>query len=393
MAGRRRFYSIFLLLLALLVLGVPLVAGSVAVYGVPTASASPYGEQYCVTYSVPGQSGELFNQVVANFTSPDVRVIVIGGDSSFSSATASKIEQAVWDGRILIIYPPSTERFSDSLPLVTNGTASLGDALELSNPNDAVSLAVFSGMGTRFNTTAPATERVSSLSKAGTIPLLKYTNGEPALAYRKYGNGYVAEWTMKNPAASVSGIDADKITARLIASLLSPASSTPVTSATTGVTTTVMTSAPATANITTITTVTTQPSTGNITIQSNPLGAQVFVDGIYKGVTPLDLSGLAPGYHAVKMTMEGRYDYDGSAYVVSGQQVTSFGSLPLQEKISSAVTALQPATTPVATTTTTGASSDPITNPVVLAAALGSVSAAIGAFATIYTHKLKEKKE
>lgn len=393
MAGRRRFYSIFLLLLALLVLGVPLVAGSVAVYGVPTASASPYGEQYCVTYSVPGQSGELFNQVVANFTSPDVRVIVIGGDSGFSSATASKIEQAVWDGRILIIYPPSTERFSDSLPLVTNGTASLGDALELSNPNDAVSLAVFSGMGTRFNTTAPATERVSSLSKAGTIPLLKYTNGEPALAYRKYGNGYVAEWTMKNPAASVSGIDADKITARLIASLLSPASSTPVTSATTGVTTTVMTSAPATANITTITTVTTQPSTGNITVQSNPLGAQVFVDGIYKGVTPLDLSGLAPGYHAVKMTMEGRYDYDGSAYVVSGQQVTSFGSLPLQEKISSAVTAPQPATTPVATTTTTGASSDPITNPVVLAAALGSVSAAIGAFATIYTHKLKEKKE
>jgi hypothetical protein len=393
MAGRRRFYSIFLLLLALLVLGVPLVAGSVAVYGVPTASASPYGEQYCVTYSVPGQSGELFNQVVANFTSPDVRVIVIGGDSGFSSATASKIEQAVWDGRILIIYPPSTERFSDSLPLVTNGTASLGDALELSNPNDAVSLAVFSGMGTRFNTTAPATERVSSLSKAGTIPLLKYTNGEPALAYRKYGNGYVAEWTMKNPAASVSGIDADKITARLIASLLSPASSTPVTSATTGVTTTVMTSAPATANITTITTVTTQPSTGNITVQSNPLGAQVFVDGIYKGVTPLDLSGLAPGYHAVKMTMEGRYDYDGSAYVVSGQQVTSFGSLPLQEKISSAVTAPQPSTTPVATTTTTGASSDPITNPVVLAAALGSVSAAIGAFATIYTHKLKEKKE
>lgn len=269
MAGRRRFYSIFLLLLAFLVLGVPLVAGSVAVYGVSTTGASPYGEQYCVTYSVPAQSGELFNQVVANFTAPDVRVIVIGGDSGFSSATASRIEQAVWDGRILVIYPPSTEKFSDSLPLVTNGTAPLGEALELSTPNDAASQAVFSGMGTRFNTTSPATERVSAISKAGTIPLLKYTNGEPALAYRKYGNGYVAEWTMKSPASSVSGLDTDKITARLIASLLSPASTTPATSATTAFTTTVTTSAAATTNVTSTSVGTPAPSTGNITVQSN----------------------------------------------------------------------------------------------------------------------------
>jgi len=389
MAGRRRFYSIFLLLLAFLVLGVPLVAGSVAVYGVSTTGASPYGEQYCVTYSVPAQSGELFNQVVANFTSPDVRVIVISGDSGFSSATASRIEQAVWDGRILVIYPPSTEKFSDSLPLVTNGTAPLGEALELSTPNDAASQAVFSGMGTRFNTTSPATERVSAISKAGTIPLLKYTNGEPVLAYRKYGNGYVAEWTMESPASSVSGLDTDKITARLIASLLSPASTTPATSATTAFTTTVTTSAAATTNITTIPVVSTTPSTGNITVQSNPLGAQVFIDGIYKGVTPLELGGLAPGYHAVKMTMDGRYDFDGSAYVVIGQEVTSFGSLPLQEKSSSAITT-PPTITPVTTATTASGSSDPITNPVVLAAALGSVSAAIGAFATIYTHRKKE---
>ena len=392
MAGRKSFYLIFLLLLAILSSGVPFAAGSVAVYGVSTTGASPYGEQFCVTYSVPGQSGELFNQVAANFTSPDIRVIVIGGDSGFSGATASRIEQAVWDGRILVIYPPSTEKFSDSLPLVTNGTALLGETLELASPNDAVSQAVFSGTGTRFNTTAPATERVSATPKAGTITLLKYTNGEPALAYRKYGSGYAAEWTLKNPASSLSGVDTNKITARLIASLAAPASTTPTTQATTAVTTTLTTSVTSTTNVTATPVVTGTPSTGNITIQSNPLGALVFVDGIYKGVTPLDLGGITPGYHAVKMTMEGRYDYDGSAYVVSGQQVTSFGSLPLQEKTSSSITS-QPTTTPVATATTASGSDDPISNPVVLAAALGSVSAVIGAFATIYTHKNKEKKD
>jgi hypothetical protein len=391
MVGRRWFYSGFLLLLAILSLGVPPAAGSVAVYGISPAGASLYGDQYCVTYSVPVQSGELFNQVAANFTSPDIQVIVIGGDSGFSGATASLIEQAVWDGRVMVVYPPSTEKFSDSLPLVSNGTSSLGETLELSNPDNSVSQLVFSGMGTRFNTTAPETERLSATPKAGTVTLLKYAGGEPALAYRKYGSGYVAEWTVKSPATSVSGIDADKVTARLIAALQAPASTTPAP-VTTAVTTTVTPAVNVTANVTTIPVTTSVPSTGNITIQSNPLGAMVFVDGVYKGVTPLDLSGVAPGYHAVKMTMEGRYDYDGSAYVVTGQQVTSFGSLPLQEKSFSAVTS-QPTTIPATAATTAAGSSDPITNPVVLAAALGSVSAAIGAFATIYTHKMKQKKE
>ncbi|MFA4878012.1 MAG: PEGA domain-containing protein [Methanoregula sp.] len=386
MAGRLNFCSRFILLLAILSCGVPFVAGSVAVYGISTTGASPYGEQFCVTYSVPGQSGELFNQVAANFTSPDIRVIAIGGDSGFSGATAAMIEQAVWDGKILIIYPPSTEKFSDSLPLVTNGTTTLGETVTLSGPDNALSKNVFSGLGTRFNTTSSSMERISAIPKAGTITLLKYSNGEPALAYRKYGNGYVAEWTMKTPATSLSGVDTNIITARLITALQPPASTTPATTATTIIPTTVNPLVTATTSITPVPAVTTTPSTGNITIQSNPLGAQVFVDGIYRGVTPIELSGLSPGYHAIKMTMEGRYDYDGSAYVVSGERVTSFGSLPLQEKTPSAIT-------PVATTTPAGDSGNPITSPVVLAAAIGSISAAIGAFATIYTHKVKDKKE
>jgi TonB family protein len=46
-------------------------------------------------------------------------------------------------------------------------------------------------------------------------------------------------------------------------------------------------------------------TTGSLHVESTPLGATVSVDGESRGVTPLDLSGLALGSHEVKVEMKG----------------------------------------------------------------------------------------
>jgi hypothetical protein len=89
------------------------------------------------------------------------------------------------------------------------------------------------------------------------------------------------------------------------------------------------------------------------------------------------------------MTMEGHYDYDGSAYVVGGENITAFGSLPLQARPTGGENTPVPST-PVPTVTQ---ASDPLTNPTVIAAVIGAITTGIGAFATIYSQISKGKKE
>mgnify|MGYP001766906825 CR=1 FL=1 len=67
---------------------------------------------------------------------------------------------------------------------------------------------------------------------------------------------------------------------------------------------------------------------------------------------------------------------------------------PIQERLYPRPVTIE--STPVPTTpvpTTPPAQTDPISNPTVIAAGIGIITAGIGAFATIYTQKLKEKKE
>jgi hypothetical protein len=47
------------------------------------------------------------------------------------------------------------------------------------------------------------------------------------------------------------------------------------------------------------------PATGQLSVQSDPAGARVFVDGSERGVTPLVVTDLAPGEHAVVLQTEG----------------------------------------------------------------------------------------
>jgi len=139
----------------------------------------------------------------------------------------------------------------------------------------------------------------------------------------------------------------------------------------------------------------TQVSTGNLTVASSPLGASVLIDGVYSGVTPGEISGVAGGNHMVRLTLSGYYDYEGTTYVVPGQVTHVFGTLqPLGGHADSATTQTPAATTvPATAQPTTTSSSSAFESPTVIAAIIGIITASIGAAATIFTHIAKTKKE
>lgn len=60
------------------------------------------------------------------------------------------------------------------------------------------------------------------------------------------------------------------------------------------------------------------PSTGTLAVSSSPAGAQVFIDGDYRGRTPLSI-GLRPGMHSVELRLEGYESYRARVQVRAGQ--------------------------------------------------------------------------
>ncbi len=386
--------------IAILIICLPAAAGTAVIYGSSSGFLPERHPDIDVIYTLPGQSGGLFDSTVADFTDRSVNIIFIGNDAEFSSRTAAAIEEAVWDGRVLVIGYPATARFSDSLPLSQEGTAEGGGSLVVSSLNNGIAREVFSGLNRTFAASEPVTERLTGSEKTGAISLMKFNTGEPALLYRQYGHGYVVQWMLATPQTYLGTDDADTVNYRIV-SILSAAvegAGSPVTTAaTTTVPTTVATTAVTT--ITGSTRATTASTTGNAIIQSSPLGARTYIDGIYAGETPLQLNGIPEGYHAVRMSMTGYYDFDGSAYIVSDETITVFGSL--QERgVQTAATATARDTTPVETATpeltvpaTAAASgqSDALSNPTVIAAGIGIITAGIGAYATIYTHRNKDE--
>ncbi len=158
------------------------------------------------------------------------------------------------------------------------------------------------------------------------------------------------------------------------------------------------------ATTTPVTTVTTVPvttavsdTTGNITAASSPLGAALLIDGVYRGTTPVDLTGISSGNHVVRLTLSGYYDYDGSVYVVPNQVTSVYGTLhPVGSTSAIVITAAATPeiTTPVPIVTivpTTTSSGGILESPTVLAAIIGIITASIGAIATIFPH-LKKKE-
>ncbi|MEN6609935.1 MAG: PEGA domain-containing protein [Methanoregulaceae archaeon] len=151
---------------------------------------------------------------------------------------------------------------------------------------------------------------------------------------------------------------------------------------------------------TTLTTVssTSEYGTGNITVASSPLGASILLDGTYLGTTPANVSSIAQGNHIIRLTMSGYYDYEGTIYVTPERTTPVFGTLQPSGGYSAAVTqapaATQTTAAPTATAAPTTTSSTGIfENPTVIAAIIGTITASIGAGATIFSHIAKARKE
>jgi CRISPR/Cas system-associated exonuclease Cas4 (RecB family) len=87
------------------------------------------------------------------------------------------------------------------------------------------------------------------------------------------------------------------------------------------------------------------PTTGSLNIQSNPTGADVKLDGVYKGMTPLTLTMISPGLHTVRIEKTGYAPWENAVTVTAG--VTT--------NVTAALTALPPPPT----TGTVNVTSDP----------------------------------
>jgi hypothetical protein len=64
------------------------------------------------------------------------------------------------------------------------------------------------------------------------------------------------------------------------------------------------------------------PLTGSIYAVSLPQGASVYVDGKYYGPAPQIASGLTPGYHQVRLSLQGFQDWTGQVLVTAGTTTT-----------------------------------------------------------------------
>ena len=67
-----------------------------------------------------------------------------------------------------------------------------------------------------------------------------------------------------------------------------------------------------------LTTTVTPPAGGVLMLGSVPAGASVYVDGSLKGTTPLTVSPITPGVHAVSFKMAGYQDYSSKVTVTAG---------------------------------------------------------------------------
>jgi hypothetical protein len=255
-----------------------------------------------------------------------------------------------------------------------------------------VSKEIFAGLPSKYTLKGVPQDREQAVAKRGSITLLNYDTGTPALLYGKYGKGTVIEWTTAPVSAYMTAEEADTINYRLITTLHPAAALAPVT---TVLETTTTESLPVNGTLTISPTesVPSQQPSGNITVHSSPIGASILIDGVYKGTTPDTITNIAPGNHIIRMALSGYYDYEGTIYVLPGQTTNAFGTLPPLNQIGS-----QNPVTPVATPIVIAV---PVTaeptekqggmDNSILVAIIGVVTAVIGAVATLFTHKAKKE--
>lgn len=389
------------LLFALLIIVLPVTAYNVAIYGSNSGfDPSLHMDSFNVVRSIPGGTGADLDSNIDLFTRPDVDVIVLGGEPTFSPATAAKIEAAVAGGKILLVTYPCNRMFSTSLPASNGGTTAGGRYLEVSDPESVVTRAVFNQLPIRFDLTGTAPEKEQAIANPGTITVLNFDTGMPALLYGKYGKGYVIEWTTIPAPSYMTWPEADTINHRMIMGLLPAPAPTQATVATPHKT--IITPKKTTAVITRPVvsesgTVPAGATTGEVMVYSSPIGASILIDGVYCGTTPGKVADIPAGNHILRLTMSGYHDYEGSIYVVAGQTTQGYGTLQPINQITAAPTAVPTAIVtilvPVTVTPTPEKKEDLLQNSGVVVALIGVFTALIAAGASIFTHVRPPKKE
>lgn len=74
------------------------------------------------------------------------------------------------------------------------------------------------------------------------------------------------------------------------------------------------------------------PYDGSINIQSTPSNAEVYIDGEFKGYTPLVIRELGPSNYHISLKLVGYYDWDGSVDVgIDEQEKISANLYPAQD--------------------------------------------------------------
>jgi hypothetical protein len=382
-------------ILALLIMAVPVSAYTVAIYGTGAGfDPTLYTDSVAVVSQIPGSPGSGLDDAVDNFTQPSVDVIILGGDATFSEATAAKIDAAVASGKILIVTYPCNRLFNSSLPASNDGTAPGGQYLEVADPATEASGEIFRNLSTRYPVKGTPPDKEMARAKTGADVLLNDDTGAPAFLSWKYGKGAVIEWTTTPVPSYLNSTESYTITDRMLTSLLpsgkpAPATVSPLMSTT-------MTQS-ANENLSTGTSPTSSGTTsvGDVAIYSSPAGASVLIDGIYYGVTPANLTGISQGNHILRLTESGYYDYEGSIYIVAGQTAHAFGTLPPLGQYSSAPTQAPVEVVPVIVTvapTDTPQAKGLLENSSVLVALIGVITALIASGATVFTHLFKKKE-
>lgn len=391
------------IILAILLLILPVSAYTVAIYGVNSGFDPALHPDVVVVRSVPGSAGSDLDSSIEQFVQPSVDAIILGGEATFSRATAAKIEAAVAGGKILVITYPCNQLFDSSLPASNGGTTAGGQYLEVSDPNSAVTRAVFSQLPTRFDLQGPAPDKEQAIANTGTITVLNYDTGMPALLYGKYGKGYVVEWTTVPSPSYMDGTTADAVIHRMILGLMPEQGTTqaPITNPKTTISLPPTTSTPRTTTVIPTANPTMSGgdsgATGEVMVYSSPTGASILIDGVYCGTTPGKVNGVPAGNHILRLTMSGYYDYEGSIYVVEGETSQGYGTLQPMSQVTSGMptpvpTVIVPVIVPVVTAETTQAKGL-LENPSVIVAIIGVITAIIASGATIFTHVKPPKKE
>ena len=367
--------SFILLLFAALLFVMPSAAINTTIYG-DTAGFKPdlHKDTFTIVYSLPGSLGTDLDTNVTKYTDLSVDVIFMGGEDTFSPATASLLEQAVASGKIFVVSNKNYQQFDASLPATSKGSAPDGQYLLVTDPNTTLAKTIFSSLRTNFTNTDPSSKRSPADAKDGSVTLLSYDNGDPALLYWQYGNGYVIEWTPVSNIRYLNSTEADLVNQRLITFLINE--KVPRTTVTTPVAT--------------------PSNVGSVSVYSSPLGASVLIDGRYYGTTPANLTDIQPGNHIIRLTLSGYYDYEGTIYVLAGQTTHAYGTLPPLNQVISPNT-VTPVATPIVVAVPVTAEptqkQGAFENPGVIAAIIGVITATIGAIATIFSHISKAKKE